>query len=705
MPNYTDHAEVIQLLEKTQDADQDNRSEAREDQKFVSKKDGQWEDSVINLYQDAPRYTFDHTSPIIDQIAGDISAADFDIKVKPAGGGATKDNAELLDGLIRNIETMSNAQGIYAKAGRKIATGGFDAWMLKSDYANDESFDQDLMIEYIFNAYDRVWFDLASVEQDRSDADHAFLLSAIPIGTYRERFPDGSGLGVSQGTDYDEDYCDKAEYVIIGHVYYRKLKPRDLVKVNTGEVFEGAEFDKVKDELAEMGIEETDRRTVNDSVFCVRKFDGAGWLEEAEETVFSYVPIIPTYGNFEVIENKPIWHGAVRKLRDPQRVYNYGKSREVAEGALSPKPKYWATPKQVQGYEDELATLNTNNKPVQIYNVDAEAPNPPQQQGGAMVNQGLVMLSDSMQQIMGQSAGIFAAGMGNQAEFAQSGIAIDKLQKKGNNITTKYFTSLEMAICHTAKILIDAIPRVYDAQRQIRIMNEDGSFDMKEIFQPVLDNETGQIVYMNDLSAGKYDVTCVAGQSYDSRQSETLDQMLQMIAVDPSSVEMGADIIWQQMSGGGTSAMAERKRRQLFEAGLIPDVQLTEEEQAEKQQMEQQPPQPDAAMALAQAEMAKAEADMQSNQLTAQKNQNEVQLKVEELKLKQQELALKGREQELKIAEKSQSLNLDAQSQQFNQMMEQMQLQLQATNDEVDRMKKEAETLKTMREANNIGNE
>ncbi|MES0328164.1 MAG: hypothetical protein ABUK13_08235, partial [Gammaproteobacteria bacterium] len=109
MPDFSDHSKAIELLETAQGADHDNREAAREAHLFLDKRDGQWEPFWWNANSGKPRYTFDLSNPIVDQISGEMEQADFDIKVKPAGGEATKDIAQTFDGLIRNIENISSA--------------------------------------------------------------------------------------------------------------------------------------------------------------------------------------------------------------------------------------------------------------------------------------------------------------------------------------------------------------------------------------------------------------------------------------------------------------------------------------------------------------------------------------------------------------------------------------------------------------------
>jgi len=169
MPDYTNHADVLVMLTATQDADEDNRNAGREAHLFVDKRDGQWEPYWWNASEGRPRYTFDMTGPIVDAIAGEIEQASFGIRVQPAGGDATKDDAKLINGLIRNIENISNATDIYNMAARNMVTAGLDGWQIKQKFVDDDSFDQDLVIEPIANFIDSVWFGPFS-KPDASDA-------------------------------------------------------------------------------------------------------------------------------------------------------------------------------------------------------------------------------------------------------------------------------------------------------------------------------------------------------------------------------------------------------------------------------------------------------------------------------------------------------------------------------------------------------
>jgi hypothetical protein len=196
--------------------------------------------------------------------------------------------------------------------------------------------------------------------------------------------------------------------------------------------------------------------------------------------------------------------------------------------------------------------------------------------------------------------------------------------------------AMERAIARTGRILVDAIPVVYDTPRQVRILKEDGSFDMTMLNQQVQDQQTGQMVTVNDVSKGKYDVSCRAGPSFQNRQDETVAAITEMAQWDPAVIQESGDILYGNVTSPGMDLVAERKRSQIFKAGGIPEEQMTDDEKQQQQAMAQQPPPEDPLMVAARAETAKAEADMGLTQIKGVGMQREQDRKDAELQMKEQ---------------------------------------------------------------------
>ena len=643
MADFGDLDAVKKLLSEAQDAEFDNRAKVREVTHFLEKDDGQWEPSIVQNMSGRPRYTFDKCNPVVDSIAGEMEQAEFGIKIRPATGDASKDTAIVYDGLIRNIQSISSAKQVFNSSGRKMVAVGFDAWRVANDWGDLDSFEQDLFIKKIANSVDRVWFDTGAEMQDMSDANWCFVLQALTKDEYKEKFPEGSEQSVTDSRT-EEIYYYKADLIMVGEFLYKKPVKKELVLMSNNAVYEvDDKFESVQEELEGQGITEVRRRTKKSHVVMSRLFDGGDWLTEEQKTVFGYIPVIPVYANFDISENKVIYRGVVNKLIDAQRVYNYAQSRATEEGALAPRAKYWMTREQAQADMATLQTMNTNADPVQTYTHVSETP-PPYWQGGAQVNQGLQQTSADMAANIVQSSGIFAANQGDAPN--QSGFAIELQQQKGDNSTIKYFNSMEIAICHTAKVIVDAIPRVYDTKRQVRILGEDGQSKMESINDQVFDNETGEMVELNDLRKGKYDVTCSVGPAFQSRQQETARAFLEAANIDPSLLSEAGDVWLANLNAPGFDLIAERKRKVLLEAGAIPDSQMTDEEKEKAQAFidaaNANPPAPDP---MATAIMEQTQANTTNVMSMAQERDNKAILAAEKLRMEQREQDMKLQQQ------------------------------------------------------------
>ena len=654
--NYEKLQDVLEKLKACQEAEHDMREQAREAHEFVTHRQGQWEPQWWQVNEGKPRYTFDLVNPIIDQVAGSMEQSDFSIRVSPAGGDASEDVADTYDGLIRNIQNMSGAGGIYNRAGREVVTCGLDGWRVVQKYADGDSFDQDLVIQKIPNYLDRVWFGPHN-EPDASDAKCCFVLSGMEPDEFEERYPEKKSSSVSVDRDA-HSYYHRHDLVMVGELIYLKEVEHEIVLFSNGAVYSADEVAQVADELQAAGITEVGRRKRKKHVVYSRLFTNDDWLTEPRPTVFeNWIPVIPMYGNFKVYEDKVTYHGVVEKLMDAQRVFNYSLSREIEEGALAPRAKYWMTETQAEGHEEQLKTLNTNADPVQFYNPDPESPGAPQQNGGAQVNPGLRNISESMRSIIGQTAGMFAANMGDNPGL-QSGIAIEALQDRGETGNNKYIEAREVAMRHTGRILVDAIPRVYGDGRVVRVLGEDGTQETVTLGQQVFDEQSQSIVLLNDLSQGKYDVVCESGPSFKNRQNETVSTLVELGKVDPSIIEIGGDVLASNVSSPGMRDVAQRKRQQLFQAGLIPMDQMTDAELQIMQESEGQEPEETAEMVLARAEEAKAQADAMAVQQKAQEAAQEFQLKIQAQQIEQARLELERFELQIKAQQAGMELKL-----------------------------------------------
>lgn len=572
---FENHGSVLRLLRKAQNVETDVREIVREVHEFLDDKDGQWDAHAAKAFSGRPRYTLDKCNDLVDDIAGAIEQSDFDIQILPAGGDATKDLAKTYDGMIRNIQNLSNATDIYDASTRFVVRAGMDGWRVNQRWGDNNTFDQDLYIDTVSDFVDRVWFDPGSVLQTREDANYCFVLTSMIKSDYDKDFPEGKGMSVSIG-DHTTQTDRMPDTVVVGEILYKVQVERRIVELTTGAVYiDDEKFQKIQDELAQEGATVKRERLRMMTEVKTRIFDGSDWLTDVQDTVFDLIPIIPEYANFSVRQKVPNYWGIVTKKLDAQRIYNYTESRKVEDGAFAPLAKIMATKEQIGGERDAWQRLNVSDDPVLPYEHQSNTP-PPYKIGGAEVNPGLESTSQSMLQNLQSTAGIDQ--LPGQPLGLQSGLAVELKQDRGDTRNFKYTRSKQVAICHTGKILMRAIPKVYDTERQVKIINEDRSFEMITINQRIVDTESSEPVEIIDLSKGVYDVTCEVSKSFKNRQGETVNSMVEVASIDPSIIEEGRDVLYKNMNAPGFDVLAERVRQRMLLSGQIPQEQMTDEE-------------------------------------------------------------------------------------------------------------------------------
>lgn len=665
---FGDHNGVLQLLRAAQDVETDVREIVREVHAFLDDKDGQWDDFAQKAFAGRPRYTLDKCNDLVDDIAGAIEQSDFDIQVLPAGGDATKELAKTYDGLIRNIQNLSEAGDIYNASTRAVVRAGMDGWRVMQRFGDNNTFDQDLYIDTVADWVDRVWFDPNSVLPTREDAEYAFMLTSMTKRAYDQAFPQGSGRSVTIGDNTSMSQSDRTPAnVVVGEILYKVKVERRIVELTTGAVYvDDEKFQLIKDDLEQEGavVKRERMREMND--VRTRIFDGGDWLTEEQKTVFDLIPLVPQYANWRIRQQVPAYWGIVTKKLDAQRIYNYTESRKVEDGAFSPLAKILATKTQIGGEREAWARLNVSSEPVLPYEIDEDTTQPPFKLGGADINPGLESTSQAMLQNLQSTAGIDQ--LEGQPLGLQSGLAVELKQQRGDTRNIKYVKSKAMAVCYTGKILMRAIPKVYDTERQVRIINEDTSFEMVTINQRIVDTQTNEPVEIIDLSKGVYDVTCAVSKSFKNRQGETVNSIVEVASIDPTIIEEGRDVLYKNMNAPGFDVLAERVRQKMLLAGSIPKEQMTDDEITFLEAQPEPPPDP---VAVALERQAETEDDR--------------------IELQGIEAARRDRETDAKIAK-----------QQSDEARESLELAMKQVTDAADVLNTQAASWKLMREAMGI---
>ena len=492
-------------------------------------------------------------------------------KVIPADDRADPEVAEIFDGIVRHIEYMSDADVAYDTACDNQVTFGEGYIRLLTEYCDEDTFDQDIRIGRIRNAFS-VYMDPMIQDPCGSDARYCFITQDITISEFERMFPDATpittlrtqGVGdASMGYWLNEDVIRIAEYFYVDEVKATlNLYPGGMT------AFKGS-FEARQMEA--MGMEPLRTRESSKRVVKWMKTNGFEVLEE-RDWVGKYIPVVRVVGNEFEVDGEIHISGLVRNAKDAQRMYNYWVSQEAEMLALAPKSPFIGYGGQFEGYEHQWKTANTQNWPYLEVNPDATdgAGNSfplPQRAQPPMAQQGLIAAKMGASDDIKATTGQYDPSLGATSN-ERSGRAILARQAQSDTGTYHYVDNLARAIRHVTRQIIDMIPKIYDTQRIARIIGMDGQTSMAKI-NPMQPEPVRELKDQNGITiekiynpgVGKYDVVVTTGPSYLTKRQEAMDAMSQILQGSPQLWAVAGDLFVKNMDWPGAEELAERLRK------------------------------------------------------------------------------------------------------------------------------------------------
>jgi hypothetical protein len=492
-------------------------------------------------------------------------------KVIPADDRADPEVAEIFDGIVRHIEYMSDADVAYDTACDNQVTFGEGYIRLLTEYCDEDTFDQDIRIGRIRNAFS-VYMDPMIQDPCGSDARYCFITQDITVDEFERMFPDATPITTlrTQGVgDASMGYWLNENTVRIAE-YFRIEEERATLNLYPGGLtaFEGS-FEARQMEA--MGMEPLRTRESSKRVVKWMKTNGFEVLEE-QDWVGKYIPVVRVVGNEFEVDGEIHVSGLVRNAKDAQRMYNYWVSQEAEMLALAPKAPFIGYGGQFEGYENQWKTANTQNWPYLEVNPDATdgAGNSfplPQRAQPPMAQQGLIAAKMGAADDIKATTGQYDPSLGATSN-ERSGRAILARQAQSDTGTYHYVDNLARAIRHVTRQIIDMIPKIYDTQRVARIIGMDGQTTMAKInpMQPepvreLKDQNGVTIEKIYNPGVGRYDVVVTTGPSYLTKRQEAMDAMSQILQGSPQLWAVAGDLFVKNMDWPGAEELAERLRK------------------------------------------------------------------------------------------------------------------------------------------------
>ena len=516
-------------------------------------------------------------------------------KVIPADDNADVEVAEVFNGVVRHIEYMSDADVAYDTACDNQVTYGEGYIRLLTEYCNDETFDQDIKIGRVRNAFS-VYMDPTIQDPCGADAEWCFVTEDVLRDDYERMFPDASpistlyNLGVGdQGLSswLQEDTVRIAEYF-----YYTYERATLHLYPNNQTAFSKTPMDKQLMALygAPIRSRQVDRKKV-----MWMKTNGFDVLDE-REWPGKWIPVVRVIGNEWEVDGQIYISGLVRNAKDAQRMYNYWTSQEAEMLALAPKAPFIGYGGQFEGYEQQWKTANTTNWPYLEVNPDvtdgAGSVLPlPQRAPPPLPQTGLIQAKMGAADDIKGTTGQYDASLGMQGN-ERSAKAITAREKQGDVGTYHYVDNLARAIRHITRQIVDLIPKIYDTQRIARIIGVDGEVSMVK-FDPsqegpvkeIRDQMGGLIEKIYNPTVGTYDVMVTTGPGYMTKRQEALDAMSQILQTNPQLWTVAGDLFIKNMDWPGAQEMAARFKK-ILDPKVLSDGDQSPEMMAAQQQIE-----------------------------------------------------------------------------------------------------------------------
>lgn len=622
-----DLIELKKLHDKAYNSGQVTRERASDDMVFYFVT--QWDDNILSESQLAYRGEFNILKKAGRQIISDLAANPIQVDFVPRE--ETRDDAaELVDGKYRKDGNHNESLEAFENGKQEAVVCGVGAWELYTKYVSNRAGDKNQVIRRrpIFEANNNVFWDPNAKYLDKSDAKYVSVLTAYSEDGYKDLVEELTGEeidNISEGSFKHPEQSftfpwiggqAKKIYVVS---FYQRVKVKEKILTMTdpfGQTIDltEASLDKIMDEMLDAGYEIESERKI--SRYQIKKYVASGEKILSTDIIpGEHLPIVPIYGEHAYIEGEVHYEGITRLAKDPQRLRNFQLSYLADIVSQSPRRQPIFFPEQIRGFEKMYSTSGIDNRfAYLLQNMKSASGEPlpigpvaemPDQQ----IPQALAMSIEVSRQAVED-----VANPGVPQDIADpdlSGKAVLALQSRMDMQAMIYQEHYKHGKRRDAEIYASMAPEIYDVPRKTKIELPDGTKKDVEVMQAIIDEQTGDVVYLNDLRNATFDVYSKISSSFSSQKEQTISQLQEMmLTMDPNDpVRKALQLkLLMLMDGVAFDDIREFANKQLVLMGIKKPT--TPEEQQLLQDSQNNQNKEDPAMVLAKAEELKGQADI-----------------------------------------------------------------------------------------------
>jgi Phage P22-like portal protein len=609
-------SEAYDRFKRCQKKEQTARQRFVDDYKFANAdayNGYQWPNDLRRTREvdDRPTLTLNGAWQHNMQIINDAKQNKPGIKVMATGGGASFESAQALSALVRHIEYTSNATVAYDTATHFQVHAGWGYIRVETDYSDGETFDQDVFIRRVKDPL-MVYLDPDAREADRSDMKFAFIFEDYEREEFARdpRFSDFADLATMDplgdaGDWIGDDYIRIADYFRVveredtlyalprgfGHgAFPGGFIRRSVLVGGRGEGRGVPNVPRAVRKALLAAVEKDPNVRSRPLVVPTVEWKLIVGNQVVDEATWpgKYIPIVPVWGEESNIEGTWDCVSHTRRMLDAQKMYNYAASSAVEFMGLQTKTPWLVATESIEELEtywNEANRINTSALPFKAFREDGSAIPPPQRIAPPTAAPIYAQQMQASLQDLLMTSGQFAAQMGAQGN-ERSAKAIGERQRQSDNATYHFVDNLAIAIRHLGRIVLDLIPHIYDTQRVLQVLAEDGTtMEMmldpraKQAYQKLQAENEKTAQHVLNVNVGRYEVQADVGPNYATRREEAFDAFKLILTQSPQLSSILGDILFRAGDFPHAEEAAARLRRMVPPAALGEGPSTTEQAQ------------------------------------------------------------------------------------------------------------------------------
>lgn len=610
-----------------------------DDVDFVTNKASQWsdDDRKARELQKRPCLSINKLALFVKQQVNSLRANKLTLNAIPVDDSDIS-KAQIFDDMLEFILKNSHSDIATDWAYENAVKGGFGFVRVTTEYESPLSFNQHITIKRIENPLS-TYISPESRDPTGADMNEALTGEWLSKAEFKRQYPNIDPTSADDLQDIAGWQDD--ELVFVAEYYRIEYHQDTLYLLENGETVLKSEYTQ------DVGVID-ERETQTKKVMWYKCSRDA--VLERTELPFDFIPIILIVGDEQWVKNKRYWQSMIVNAKDPQKLYNLVRTGQAEQLKKAMNRPWVADGRAIAGYEKYWEHAGSNpNLQYLPYNSVSESGQPLTPPFLADVYQGS---PDLMREAMTTSdeikatTGIFDASLGNQSNET-SGRAILARQRQGDQANFHFLDNFKRSYEHMGRVILSAVPKVYDTPRILRITLDDGE---KERFKTLAVNiaqnselaskyqkELADIQAINgiynDLTIGRYDVRISTGADYNTQREESRELLMELGRNNPQLLNTAGDLIVKSFDFKDADKLAERLRKTL-PPHLLDDnqqMQIPPQLMQQLEQMGQMIEQLQAQLQQAQSEISNKEADRQT-QIEIAKIKAETDILIEQIR-------------------------------------------------------------------------